>query len=350
MQEEMTCLERFHAALELKPVDRLPVTGITQNGIVELMEACGAAWPEAFWDAEKMARLSWAAYEIGGLESVRIPYEGYFDAEIWGGELDKWKNDNMPVLKKFPVKKPEDVDRLFVPDPERDGRYPAVMKAIEILAEECEREKVPLVLQVPGAFLEAFVSVTGVATGSMWMMREPELFKKVVDVCHESSMEYAKAGIKRGVDTIFYNDTPTCTISPKQCEEFAWPWYEQGVKKIKEQGAYVIQHLCGDSRHILGKQPELGVHAVSIGQETPVADARKIVGDKVALCGNVSPTVTLLKKNPKDVIEEAKQCIEEGIDVLAPGCGFAPRTPLANMKALAEAGKKYGRLGRLARK
>jgi len=46
-----------------------------------------------------MAKLSWAAYEMGGLESVRIPYEGYFDPEIWGGELDKWK-DNIPVLKK----------------------------------------------------------------------------------------------------------------------------------------------------------------------------------------------------------------------------------------------------------
>ena len=154
--------------MELKSVDRLPVTGITQNGIVELMDACGAAWPEAFWDAEKMAKLSWAAYEMGGLESVRIPYEGYFDPEIWGGELDKWRKDNIPVLKKFPVNKPEDVDKLFVPDPEKDGRYPAV----------CEREKVPLVLQVPGPFLEAFVAVTSVATGSMWMMREPELFKK----------------------------------------------------------------------------------------------------------------------------------------------------------------------------
>ena len=88
-------------------------------------------------------------------------------------------------------------------------------------------------------------------------------------------------------------------------------WYKRGVKKIKERGAYVIQHLCGDSRHILGKQPELGVHAVSIGQETPVADARRIVGDKVALCGNVSPTVTLLKKSPQDVMEEAKKCIED---------------------------------------
>ena len=39
-----------------------------------------------------------------------------------------------------------------MPDPEKDGRYPAV--------------------------LEAFVAVTSVATGSMWMMREPELFKK----------------------------------------------------------------------------------------------------------------------------------------------------------------------------
>jgi len=33
---------------------------------------------------------------------------------------------------------------------------------------------------------------------------------------------------------------------------------------------------------------------------------------------------------------EAKQCLLDGVDVLAPGCGIAPRTPLANIRALVE--------------
>ncbi|MDD2439361.1 MAG: uroporphyrinogen decarboxylase family protein, partial [Methanosarcinaceae archaeon] len=33
--------------------------------------------------------------------------------------------------------------------------------------------------------------------------------------------------------------------------------------------------------------------------------------------------------------------LEEGIEVLAPGCGIAPMTPLKNVKALVEARDEY---------
>jgi [methyl-Co(III) methanol-specific corrinoid protein]:coenzyme M methyltransferase len=38
---------------------------------------------------------------------------------------------------------------------------------------------------------------------------------------------------------------------------------------------------------------------------------------------------------------EAKACLEDGIDILAPGCGLAPHTPLENIKALFRARDEY---------
>lgn len=55
------------------------------------------------------------------------------------------------------------------------------------------------------------------------------------------------------------------------------------------------------------------------------------------MIGNVSPSRTLLFGTPVTVKAEAKQCLSDGVDILAPGCGIAPRTPLVNIRDLVEA-------------
>jgi [methyl-Co(III) methanol-specific corrinoid protein]:coenzyme M methyltransferase len=49
-----------------------------------------------------------------------------------------------------------------------------------------------------------------------------------------------------------------------------------------------------------------------------------------------------LLPGPIDKIkEECKKALTEGVDVLAPGCGIAPMTPLSNIKAMVEARNEY---------
>jgi [methyl-Co(III) methanol-specific corrinoid protein]:coenzyme M methyltransferase len=65
------------------------------------------------------------------------------------------------------------------------------------------------------------------------------------------------------------------------------------------------------------------------------------VGNRVCLIGNVSPSDTLLTKGSEEIMIEARACLEDGIDILAPGCGLAPHTPLENIKALFRARDEY---------
>jgi [methyl-Co(III) methanol-specific corrinoid protein]:coenzyme M methyltransferase len=74
---------------------------------------------------------------------------------------------------------------------------------------------------------------------------------------------------------------------------------------------------------------------ISVDQSMDMRWVKRTLGRRTAAVGNVSPTNTLLFRSPEYVIEECKECIEAGTDILAPGCGFAPETPLANMKAMA---------------
>ena len=43
----------------------------------------------------------------------------------------------------------------------------------------------------------------------------------------------------------------------------------------------------------------------------------------------------------EEIKAEAKKCLEGGIDILAPGCGIAPKTPVRNIRALVEARDEY---------
>jgi [methyl-Co(III) methanol-specific corrinoid protein]:coenzyme M methyltransferase len=92
--------------------------------------------------------------------------------------------------------------------------------------------------------------------------------------------------------------------------------------------------MCGRITHHMGHILEVGADGISVEQEVDLGWARLRTRGKAALIGNVSPTTTLLWGTPAAVREEAISCLEEGADILSPGCGFAPGTPLVNMRAM----------------
>lgn len=59
------------------------------------------------------------------------------------------------------------------------------------------------------------------------------------------------------------------------------------------------------------------------------------------IAGNVSTAKTLFTGKPEEVKAEALSALRAGTDLLAPACGIAPGSPLANIKALVEARDEY---------
>ncbi|VUT28187.1 MAG: methylcobamide:CoM methyltransferase [Candidatus Syntrophoarchaeum sp. GoM_oil] len=315
------------------------------------MEACGAYWPEAHTDPDKIAKLAWAAYEFAGLEGVRAPFYIYAEAVACGATLTKWKKNNQPVLEKPAISTLEDIDKLEIPDPKRDGHMPAILKAVEILAPKCEKENLPLILTVIAPMtLSLNAGLTDTMYSMIWFKKNPAEMEKLMQKCLEIGVVYAEALVDRGVHTIFYNGALDASISPKDYEGVPLKYNVEGVRRIKELGAYVVYHSCMDIKPVFPLLPKLNAHAISLSQEMDMKEAREIAGEDVIIAGNVSPTFTLIKRGPKEVIAEAKYCIDNGTDILCPGCGYGPKTPLENMKAMVEAGKTYGHNARLARK
>ena len=79
-------------------------------------------------------------------------------------------------------------------------------------------------------------------------------------------------------------------------------------------------------------------HAFSLESKVDLTVAKEVLGGRICVAGNVSPTAAFLTGSPDEVLAEAGKCLEIwGVDpgyILTVGCDFPKKVPLRNIKAL----------------
>jgi uroporphyrinogen-III decarboxylase len=127
-------------------------------------------------------------------------------------------------------------------------------------------------------------------------------------------------------------------ISPSMFRKFSAPALKDLVGRVKSKGKLSMIHICGDSTHILPDILDIGPHCFSLENKVDLGAAREVLGGKVCVAGNVSPTGAFLSGKPEEVLEEARACLaawgDEGGYILTVGCDFSKNVPLENMLAL----------------
>ncbi|MGB9928585.1 MAG: methylcobamide:CoM methyltransferase MtaA [Methanosarcina sp.] len=336
---EFTFKERFENALKGQPIDMTPVCSVTQTGTVELMDMTGAYWPQANYESEKMAALAFAGYEIAGFENVRCPFDTTVLAETLGCTVEEGSIDIQPYATDFPVKKKKDVKNITVPDSLLEGRRTSVvLDAVGILKEKVG-EDIPVVAGLVGpAGLASMLA--GMKNYLMWFVTNPEVLEELMGTLTEACIEYANGLLERGADvvTLIDSEAGPDLIAPEMFETSILPLHRKFCREVK---GLKILHMCGDATAVLEPLSGAGFEGISIEEKVEVSFAKALVGNRTRLIGNVSPSDTLLAKGPEEVMIEATACLEDGIDILAPGCGLAPHTPLGNIKALIKARDLY---------
>ena len=207
--------DRLIASLMLDPVDRVPVISHLQTGTVDLMGASGAFWPEANRDARKMLTLALAAHTVAGLESVKVPFDVALDSTAFGVMTGRDAIDRPPSIIEPMIHTIDDVERLNIPDPHRDGRAPVVLKALSILQEMDLR--IPIFGGVIAPFMLAG-QMRGEEAAIMDVMIDPDLMKGLLAKCADWCVLYAEAQLEAGAEVISLIDaTASGTIlSPDQ--------------------------------------------------------------------------------------------------------------------------------------
>jgi len=334
----LSAYDRVMAKLKVNRTmdDRVPCINSTSVATIDFMKAYDAHWPEAHKKPDKMAKLGSAAHRLCGLDIISIPFCMTVEAEAFGAPIEFFDDKiKWPTAKRFIAQTPSD---LKIPkDVSLAGRVPVIAEAIRILKSEFEG-KVPVnVFMVP-----PFTGISSYLVESVeflkWLIRAPEKAQEFLDSTIDTYIEIAHVYEDAGADIITLHEMGASSdnISPKQFEAFAKPYLTKIIDELK---ASTILNVCGSTLLILDKMVECGANALAIEERTPISKAREAV-DKIKpgypIIGNISSFNTIHAGPPQKIREAVKGVIEDGVDIVAPGCDFWLETPTNHIKALVD--------------
>jgi uroporphyrinogen decarboxylase len=333
--------------LERQPTERVPVGPMMMDLGATVIDAPIGLFCS---DPDVMARGQLALYEQLGQDIIFVGCDNYYIAEGFGC-VAELPSDETPHLVKPPLERIADVDDLRVPDPLTDGRMPVMLEATRIVRKAVGDE---VAIRTPGTgpfalasyFIgtQEFLIEVGMAKAGM-PESEPEAIHRALDLAADALISFGKACVDAGADLLHCGDSlASCdVISPADYEEWAFPYERKVLQAWKEYGAKTLLHICGDSSKVLDLYAQTGADIIEVDHKVDLALARRIVGDRACVIGNVDPVTVLLQGTPERVRAASQECLEAGRGrgyVLGSGCVVPRITPIENVRAMVQAARE----------
>jgi [methyl-Co(III) methanol-specific corrinoid protein]:coenzyme M methyltransferase len=218
------------------------------------------------------------------------------------------------------------------------GRIPQLIEAVRILKREVG-DQVAVIGGIIGPFTIAGAMLDAVPILKA-SFKEPDKLHPFLEVAEKAGTALGKALIEAGADLICVEDMQASPdlIAPRTYRDLELEYQRRQVQALDVP---VILHICGNVDKIVEYMAETGVEALSLEPKSDVDVARRKAPATTIIIGGVDAATTLFMKTPEDVKEAAREQIEMGLDILAPGCAIAPGTPTENLLAMTEVSQEY---------
>jgi uroporphyrinogen decarboxylase len=341
-QDEMTPKERVGALLTGKPTDRHVVSPIILNWA---SRAASMKVREFCTSGRNMGDANIACFRRWRHDFVYVFSTTSTLAEAMGTKMS-FPEDDAPQVETPFVARREDVARLAPLVPERDGRLPVYLEAVSRCVDAIGDE-VFIVPVIGGPFTTA-AALRGTETLIRGLYTDPELVHAILRATTDAVKTLASAYAKRGGVPVCVEPIATGSmISERHFREFALPYLKEVYAHIHSLGLPGVLHICGRTRRVIEAMADSGADVLTI-DDIDLAEAKRVVGSRVCLMGNVSPADGMFKGTPRAIRAMVAQCYEKARDnprgfILATGCEVPLSTPAENMQAFLESGRELGR-------
>jgi len=212
-----------------------------------------------------------------------------------------------------PLRTRSDVQNLIVPDPADKLNY--VMEAVSVIRREL-KGSVPLIgfsgspwtlatYMVEGGSSKEYRHVKGM------MFADPESLHLLLDKLADSVISYLNAQVESGAQALMVFDTWGGVLTPRDYQQFSLQYMQKivdGVKREADGRRVPITLFTKNAGQWLGKMAETGCDCLGVDWTTNLSDARASVGDKVALQGNMDPSI--LYGTDERIRQEVKTILE----------------------------------------
>lgn len=213
-----------------------------------------------------------------------------------------------------PVRSLADVQKLGVPDPEQELGY--VMDAVRTIRREL-KGAVPLIgfsgspwtlatYMVEGGSSKAFTRI------KKMMYAEPQTLHLLLDKLADSVIVYLNAQIRAGAQSVMVFDTWGGALTGRDYREFSLHYMHKivdGLLREHEGRRVPVTLFTKGGGQWLEAIADTGCDAVGLDWTTSLADARARIGSRVALQGNMDPS--MLYAPPARIEQEVASLLAE---------------------------------------
>lgn len=343
--------DRFLKALAREPVDRTPIWMMRQAGRYLPEYRASRAKAGSFMDLCTNPEMA--------CEVTLQPLERYpLDAAILFSDILTipdamglglyFETGEGPRFKKT-VRTEAEVQALEVPNVDDSLGY--VMKAVSTIRSALNG-RVPLIGFSGSPWTLATYMIEGGSSkdfrrAKAMIYDQPEVAHLLLDKLAQTVTEYLNAQIRAGAQAVQIFDTWGGALSAQAYEEFSLRYMRQIVAGLirEHDGRKVPVILFTKNGGLwLEKMAGTGCDALGLDWTINIGDARRRVGDKVALQGNMDPAV--LYASPKTIRAEVKRILTDFGDhpghIFNLGHGITPEVDPEHAKAFIEAVAELG--------
>ncbi|VAW48902.1 Uroporphyrinogen III decarboxylase, partial [hydrothermal vent metagenome] len=206
-----------------------------------------------------------------------------------------------------PVRTMADAKKLYVPDMASDLGY--VMDAVSTIRKDLNGS-VPLIGFSGSPWTLATYMIEGSSSKTYaiikaMMFDQPAILHHILDILADSVIAYLNAQIEAGAQAVQIFDTWGGVLTPRDYNEFSLRYMHKIVDGLKRENdgrkVPVILFTKGGGQW-LEAMADTGADALGLDWTTNIDDARARVGDRVALQGNMDPSI--LYASPERIRQE----------------------------------------------
>jgi [methyl-Co(III) methanol-specific corrinoid protein]:coenzyme M methyltransferase len=362
----LTPKQRLLYALAGATIDRAPVVclgGPMSAAVSEVLAAEHLDFGSLHTDPEKLAQAALAVARRTGFECVGLPLCATVEAEALGSPIEPASATTEPRVVKERYGTLAEVGDIDIEAALTGGQVPALLEAVAIASDEAGG--LPVVVNVLGPFTLAgsVIEPTALLRG---VLESSEHLHALLDQLASFLVKLVGRLAVLGADVVTIHEDmgDPKSIGLKRFDAVTVPHLERLVTELKgsrtpvataghvpfcvcpacrvttaleakRRSIPVILHCCELTEASWSRLPRIGANAVSVGNATNVESLLAKEPDLVVI-GNVS-THLLDRGSAEQVRKQAARAVASGVRVLAPECGLAMSTPLANIKAVVQA-------------
>lgn len=328
----MNSLERYLATIEGRPVDHLARIPILMQFAAEYI---GSNYGEFAADYRVLTKANIVCAREFGFDQVSTISDPYRETQGYGANII-YGRDMVPYCEKHPLEDDPDLSKLIRPNPLKSERMLDRIEAVRAYHSEVGGEY-SILGWIEGPAAEA-TDLRRMDNFFMDLMDNEGYAGELMDLCVDVALDFGRAQIEAGADTIGIGDAAASQISRDLYEEFILPREQRLVRGLKEAGAKVRMHICGNITHLLPGLASLELDVIDVDHMVDLQTVRKELGTRTVIAGNMDPVADVLRSNPDAIRKAVLDCYAKAGNpfMVCAGCEIPSRTPNENLRAFCE--------------